>query len=82
MTDVRVELTTSEASRLRKRGFRWLDLVDANVVLHERQNLPDTDPNALTSSPAGAKITRPTGSARTSRRRQSSPVTPIPDSRG
>jgi hypothetical protein len=48
MTDVRVELTTSEANRLRKWGSLWLDLLHANMVLYERQNVPDTATNAFT----------------------------------
>lgn len=48
MTDIRVELTTSEANRLRNWGSLWLDLLHANMVLHERKNLPDTAANAFT----------------------------------
>ncbi len=48
MTDVQVELTTSEANRLRKWGSLWLDLLHANAFLHERHNLPDTATNAFT----------------------------------
>jgi hypothetical protein len=48
MTDVQVELPTSEANRLRKWGSLWLDLLRADMVLHERQNLPETAANAFT----------------------------------
>lgn len=48
MTDVQVKLTTTEANRLRKWGSLWLDLLHANMVLHDRQNLPDTAANAFT----------------------------------
>lgn len=41
MTDVQVELPTSEANRLRKWGSLWLDLLRADMVLHE---WPDPDP--------------------------------------
>jgi hypothetical protein len=47
MTDVQVELTTSEANRLRKWGSLWLDLLHADMVLHYRQNLPDIAANAF-----------------------------------
>ncbi|MGB3894828.1 MAG: hypothetical protein WA942_11350 [Mycolicibacter sinensis] len=43
-----MELTTSEANRLRKWGSLWLDLLHAEMVLHERQGLPDTPTNAFT----------------------------------
>ena len=47
MTDVRVELTASEANRLRKWGSLWLDLLHTDMVLHERQNLPNTAANVF-----------------------------------
>ena len=40
MTGVQVELTVSEANRLRKWGSLWVDLLHADMALKERQDLP------------------------------------------
>jgi hypothetical protein len=47
MADIRVELTTSQANRLRKWGSLWLDLLHTDMVLHERQNLRNTAANVV-----------------------------------
>jgi len=48
MTDVQVELTASEANRLRKWGSLWFDLLHADMAMYERQNLPNTAANVFT----------------------------------
>lgn len=48
MTDVQVELTASEANRLRKWGSLWFDLLHADMAMYERQNLPNTAANVVT----------------------------------
>lgn len=47
MQDMLVELTTSEANRLRKWGSLWLDLLHADMALFEREKLMDNFSNVF-----------------------------------
>jgi len=47
MTDLQVELTESEANRLRKWGSLWFDLLHTEMALYKRQNTPNTAANVF-----------------------------------